>query len=125
MRKVVIALVLVMSLFTLSAMAGEWTGYISDSKCGAKHAAAAEADMKCVQSCVRRGEAPVLISGDKVYTISADSKDKVMSKLGQKVTVNAKVSGDTIVTPEPGTLGLLGTGLVGIAGLVRRKFKAA
>jgi hypothetical protein len=38
---------------------------------------------------------------------------------------NGAVSGDTLVTPEPGTLGLLGTGLVGIAGLVRRKFKAA
>ena len=33
------------------------------------------------------------------------------------------VSGDTIVTPEPGTLGLLGTGLVGLAGVIRRKVR--
>jgi len=34
-------------------------------------------------------------------------------------------SGDTsIVTPEPGTLGLLGTGLIGLAAAVRRKLKA-
>ncbi len=33
------------------------------------------------------------------------------------------ISGDTIVTPEPGTLGLLGTGLVGLAGIVRRKMR--
>jgi hypothetical protein len=33
-------------------------------------------------------------------------------------------SGDTIVsTPEPGTLALFGTGLVGLAGIVRRKLK--
>jgi hypothetical protein len=36
-------------------------------------------------------------------------------------------SGDTTVNsvvPEPGTLGLLGTGMVGIAGVLRRKFKS-
>jgi PEP-CTERM motif len=53
-----------------------------------------------------------------------------ITAVGKSVSIalqirNGAVSGDTFVTPEPGTLGLLGTGLVGIAGLVRRKFKAA
>ncbi len=43
---------------------------------------------------------------------------------GFQITKAGVVSGDTIVTPEPGTLGLLGTGLVGLAGIVRRKLRS-
>ena len=39
------------------------------------------------------------------------------------VASDGQVSGDFTVTPEPGTLGLLGTGLVGLAGMVRRKLR--
>jgi hypothetical protein len=42
---------------------------------------------------------------------------------GFQITKGGVVSGDTIVTPEPGTLGLLGTGLIGLAGIVRRKLR--
>ncbi len=37
---------------------------------------------------------------------------------------NRAISGDTISTPEPGTLGLLGTGLLGLAGIIRRKVRS-
>jgi PEP-CTERM motif len=40
-----------------------------------------------------------------------------------QLDANHGISGDTIVTPEPGTLGLLGTGLLGLAGIVRRKLR--
>ena len=36
-----------------------------------------------------------------------------------------RVGNTNILTPEPGTLGLLGTGLVAIAGMLRRKFVAS
>ena len=42
---------------------------------------------------------------------------------GFQVAALSFVSGDSVVTPEPGTLGLLGTGLIGLAGLVRRKLR--
>ena len=95
------------TFFAAGAMAESWTGTISDEKCAAKHEAASASDAACVQSCIKRGGAPVFVSGGKVYKISADSKDKVMSNLGQKVTVTGKIDGDTVtvetVTPAKAT----------------------
>jgi hypothetical protein len=95
MKKLTFALALG-AAFSLTALADSFSGTISDSMCAAKHVAATDADKQCVKGCVKRGAEPVLVVGDKVYKISADSKDKVMSHLGDKVKVEGTLSGDTI-----------------------------
>jgi hypothetical protein len=85
---------LLASILSVSAFAGEWTGTISDSHCGAKHAAGSEADQKCVEGCVKGGAAPVLVSDGKVLKISDASK--VESFLGKKVVVKGDLNGDTV-----------------------------
>ena len=57
-----------------------------------------------------------------ITTINANLPCFSCGSFQQIIAANGLVtSGDTVVTPEPGTLGLLGTGLVGLAGIVRRK----
>ena len=90
--KVVLASGMVLSVFSLTAMAGEWTGYISDSKCGAKGDKAAHAD--CAAKCVKGGASPVFVSEGKVYKI--DDASKVQDHIGHKVTITGELKGDTV-----------------------------
>ena len=92
MTRLAVAFVLVLSLFALSAAAGEWTGWISDSKCAAKGAKAEH--QGCAQKCVKGGAAPVLVSEGKVLKI--DDASKVQDHIGHKVTVSGKLEGDTV-----------------------------
>lgn len=80
------------------------------------------------------------VNGTHTYTLSGTLSGTTASGFKTtgstvQLTVNTGVgyfdgevglsSGDTnVVVPEPGSLGLLGTGLIGLAGVVRRKLKA-
>lgn len=95
MKKLVLAVLLVLALFAFSAAAAEMTGYISDAKC-AKDVAKAESDAHagCAAGCAKKGAALVFVSGGKVYKL--DDQAKVQDHAGHKVTINGKVEGDTI-----------------------------
>jgi hypothetical protein len=73
---------------------GSWTGYIADSKCGAK--AANEGARECTIKCVKEGAKYVFVNDadKKVYAI--DDQDKVADHAGHHVTVKGAVEGDTL-----------------------------
>jgi hypothetical protein len=91
-------LFLALALTAGSAMAAKWTGTIVDEKCGAKHADASEASIKCVQGCVKGGSAAVFAVGDKIYKF-ADAK-LITDHLGHKVEIDGKLAGETITVKK-------------------------
>jgi hypothetical protein len=65
----------------------------------------------------------VTVNGTNAYTIAGTLSNG--AGFITTIDTHGDVSGrgTVVVTPEPGTLGLLGTGLIGIAGIVRRKLR--
>ncbi len=92
MRKIFILLALLVSGIVYAAEKGTWTGYISDADCGTKGNNADHA--ACAKKCVKSGAAPVLVVGDKVYTIS--NPKKVANSVGDKVTITGTLTGESI-----------------------------
>jgi hypothetical protein len=77
------ALALVM--LAAPAMAGEWTGYLTDTHCGPKMASKDHTE-ECVQKCVKGGSKVHIVDADKkMYDL--DSYDKVKGLVGKKITV--------------------------------------
>jgi len=89
------------SLLTVSAFGAKgktYTGTVSDSMCGAKHAMPGD-DAGCTRACVSKGSKYALVVGDKVYTLETSDKDALATldkQAGAKVTVTGTENDSTI-----------------------------
>ena len=95
--KIRFATVMAATLFAAAltmAADGTWTGYISDSNCGAK--GADDKARECTIKCVKGGAKYVFVNDadKKVYVV--DAQDKVADHAGHHVTVKGTVDGDTL-----------------------------
>jgi hypothetical protein len=81
-----------------AARAQTFTGTVSDSMCGAKHAMPGN-DAACTRACVSKGSKYALVSGDKVYTLDTSDKTALATldkNAGAKVTVTGTEKDNTI-----------------------------
>jgi hypothetical protein len=87
---------LAMTLVLCSAAYGaEWTGYISETHCGAAHQDGSAASVQCVKGCIRDGAQAVLVVDGKVVKIS--NTGQVPEALyGLKVKVSGELKGGAI-----------------------------
>lgn len=94
MRKMLIAVLLMAFFAPTLALAGEWTGWITDDQCAAKGAKADHAD--CAKKCHANGAKLVFYNtGDeKIYTL--DNQELAAKNIGHEVKVTGDVEGNGI-----------------------------
>jgi hypothetical protein len=89
-------LALIFAFCAVAAFGAEWTGYISETKCGHKHDDGSQASIDCVKGCIKGGAKPVLVVGDKIIAIANPAKVPE-SLYGLKVSVTGKLKGEAVV----------------------------
>jgi hypothetical protein len=95
MKKLLTLTALALSFTATSAFAASFTGWVSDAMCAKDPHKVASADhADCAKKCIQGGEKPVLVVGDKVYTIT--NPDTLTTHAGHKVTVEGTVKDDAI-----------------------------
>ncbi len=86
MKRTTIAITLCLALMSTVVFAGEWSGLITETKCGAAHKGGSEKDISCVKSCIKSGAGKAALPvGDDLFTIT--NADKAAGHEGHKVKV--------------------------------------
>lgn len=94
-----LSLLIVIGVAVSAFAAGKsFTGTVSDSMCGAKHAMPGD-DAACTRGCVSKGSKYALVVGDKVYTLETSDKAALATldkQAGAKATVTGTEKDNTI-----------------------------
>lgn len=80
-----------MATWAFAAGGKTYTGTVSDSMCGAKHAMPGD-DAGCTRACVSKGSKYALVVGDKVYTLETSDK-AALATLDKQAGAKATVTG--------------------------------
>ena len=91
-KKVLLVIGLYLCTMTVLAAAKDmsWSGWVIDSKCGAKGANAEHA--ACAKKCVDAGEKPVFVTDKDQKVVTVDNPDALMGHLGHHVEVTGKMT---------------------------------
>lgn len=90
--------VLVAAPLALSADSMSWTGWITDSGCGAKGASAGHAD--CAKKCAEGGAKLVLYVKETQKLFALSDQAAAMANLGHEVTVTGTLEGEAITVAK-------------------------
>jgi len=85
-----------MILAAAPVFAGEFTGWISDSSCGASNASAEAANRDCAERCLKNGSSPVLVTDGDGKVLKLSGKVDVNPHMRYKVKVTGDLKGETL-----------------------------
>jgi hypothetical protein len=112
MRTILLTTATIVALsLALPASTGTWTGRISDSPCGASHAAMKKqhggtlTDEDCTAACVKNGGKYVFVSGGRVYAISNQDQPDLARFAGKAVEIAGDMEGTTITVSKVSAAG--------------------
>ena len=100
MTKKLLMLGIALLAFGCLAWAAEktYSGVVSDSNCGMKHAKGGDEAAACIAKCVSGGAKYTLISGKKSYNL--EPQDKFSNFAGKHVRLKGTLSGDMITASD-------------------------